>query len=99
MERERVTNDALGYPVRGSQMTIDQALARGLRRQDAREFDTRFSQLNLTGLPKRFGAMAREIHNRLVNQVGAHRIVKMGTEKSRIVGLRSQPIVEAMKIS
>jgi hypothetical protein len=67
--------------MRDEVMTIDQALARGLRRQEMREFDTCFSQLDLMGLPQRFGAMAREIHNRLVNQMGAHRIVKSGTEK------------------
>jgi hypothetical protein len=67
--------------MRDGVMTIDQSLARGLRRQETRDFDTRFSQLDLTGLPKRFGAMARELNNRLINQVGADRIVKSGSKK------------------
>ncbi len=62
-------------------MTIDQALARGLRRQEARRFQANFFQLDFTGLPKRFGASAREIHNRLVNKVGEHRVYRFKAEK------------------
>ncbi len=68
---------AMGYGT----STIDQTLARGLRRQEAREFQSRVFRLHFAGLPKRFGASARETHKRLVESAGAHRIRRVGEDK------------------